>query len=1176
MVRASATFPRPATTTQTFLRLSLLGPPAITWNDIPVVIPRRSVRALLFRLACEPGPVTRDQLELLFWPDMSEEHARRNLSHHLTHLKRALPVAQVLVAEIDRVRLLADLTWCDASILREASPESETNLSRLEYMAELYHGVFLEGFSLPGCAEFETWCMGARQQLESQYLKTLECLVEALGRQGEINRAIHYAQKYLEVNPFSEPIHRRLIQLYGTKGERHLALEQYEQLSLMLEAELGVSPLPETLAAYQTALYQLSQPGEVHIQNGLHPLATGEIPLISREGELRKLDQAFEQMRSGQGQILLICGEAGSGKTRLMRAFSDRKQGQAQLLYGSGIPGEQGIPYQPLLGVVKTILMLDAPGTQARSWNGVSGQNGLGFADLNWLSEISRLLPVLRTHYPGLKEPMSTEPESAQTRLFDALCHIILAYTATRGPVMLCLEDLQWMDEATRAWLIHIGQYLVRDSCPLMILGSYRSEEAGVLSDLRHILKRAGVLTEIRLSGLTQSGVEELVRCLAGKRFGLDGLAKELHRVTGGNPFFVVEIIRKLSEEGKLLEYTPGFQHLDLPDSIHGAVEARLERLSAIGRQVLEAGAVLGISINLDLLRLTVGRNHAELTLALGELVAKSLLVETTHRFCFYDDIIRQCVYEGIGPVRRQLLHLRAARAYEYYQADACASLAYHFEMGGELQKALYQRSLSVRQAQEQFAWGTVEEHLSHMLDLLTKIDPGCQQEGMIMQRGVVLAERANIRYLQGQLAKRDVDLESLGRLGEVSNHNEIRLLAIQTCLRYLIQDGHFEQAVAVAKTGLELVSSSQILHRNAHESHQALSRLLAQIGFAYYFLGKPAEAMGVLDEAWSLCPCEASPEPLYCGRIQHILGYVYAHLGDHQRSLECQQQAYAQHKLAQGYDKMVWDLVDMGVAYKHLGRVKEAHKVMEEGLSLAEKVGSVQAKAYGLVHLGGLSLFEGKYPAAEAYFQQVLQYRTKKYTEHIISGAQAGMGRALYHQGQIEQSRSWLVQALAWARACGHRLLEAESLLQLGMLDLEAGDVDQARVKIDDGVKIAQDCQASDCQAYGLVTSAHLEGLAGRPVQALALAAEASKIAQQTRLSGCQMWAEIELGMAQLALGNQDSAMEHARMATSLAENAGQDWIAAEKAFQVYSFVLESIDQEGNLDMAGLKPCRL
>jgi hypothetical protein len=168
---------------------------------------------------------------------------------------------------------------------------------------------------------------------------------------------------------------------------------------------------------------------------------------------------------------------------------------------------------------------------------------------------------------------------------------------------------------------------LEKDQYPFLILGTGRSEEAEVLLDLRRALARTGKLSEIKLGGLGETAVVEVIRSHCEERPGEVEFARRLQRATGGNPFYLIEILRQRIEESIFEDPLPYQTEFRIPESIREAIQARLDRLSPLSRQVLEAAAITGQSFDLDLLRLAAGRSDSEILSALDELPTRLLLV---------------------------------------------------------------------------------------------------------------------------------------------------------------------------------------------------------------------------------------------------------------------------------------------------------------------------------------------------------------------------------------------------------------------------------------------------------------------------------------------------------------------------------------------------------------------
>lgn len=1147
------------------LQVRLLGPPEVRWADRALPIARRQARGLLYRLAVRLQPVPREQLCFLFWPDIPETTARRHLTHLLTHLRRALPGPELLTVSGEHVALDALRVWSDVAAFeglcanltllppRPSSTPSQPSPYQgegrvgvgegakgvrgevLQQAVALYRGPFLAGFSLPECPEFEAWAELQRRACEELYLKALAALVEDLTAWGELDAAIAYARRYLEADELAEDVHRRLIELYAATGDRGAALRQFEHCVAVMERELGVSPLPETRAIYQAVLEgQSSRPQRPMARPTWATLPGLRAPLIGREETLARLQQAFAEARSGHGAMILVSGEAGIGKSRLMQEFATRLQGRALVLTGAGQPGAQTMPYQPIAQALRSGLQASAFALHIRRI---------------WLAEASRLLPELCEVHPDLPPPLPAEPDEARARLFEALVQLTLGLAAAPRPTLLCLDDLHWADSATLDWLVYLGRQL--QGGRLLVIGAYRSEEADAVIELRHSLARFGVLTELRLAGLDTAAILQLLRYLLGPMPDDEALADRLQKATGGNPFFLLETLRALMESGRPLRQLADLGDLPLPDTVRQAIEARLRRLSSHARQILEAGAVLGLAFNLDGVRLTAGRRELETMDGLDELVARQLLTEEPPAYRFQHELTRRAVEANLSPMRHQLLHRRAGRALEQLAPDQVAAMAHHFDAGGEAKKALHYYSLAAQHAQSLFAWREAEEHQSRMLVLLDQLDPQRSDPAFLTQRGRVLVARADQRYFQSRLAERDADLAALAALAESSGDEALRLQALIHQARYLNLDARYEKAIASAGEGLTLASQ---LNDPSVQCY-----LLNQIGFAHYFLGRPQQALATLEAALALAP---KTDREIRRHITHTLGYVHFHLGDYARALACHEAAYTAHQAVGDYNGMAWAGFDIAASHLEMGHFAEAQQHLDEGLALARQIGARPAEAYGLILLGCWNLHCGNYGSALERFRQAQLTQEELRTEHGRVASELGIGLAFYHLGDLLQARRCLESAVERARLIGHRRRLAEALIGLGLVAIAAGQLSAARGSLDEAVALARQSDHREGLASGLAALARAERASGDLADALAYASEAVRVAQENTLPVCEMWGEMEVGLAFLAQGQPAAALEHTERAVAFLPCAHQGWIGAEQAHLAHAQVLRSLNR--------------
>jgi DNA-binding SARP family transcriptional activator len=671
----------------------------MTWRDQSFKLSRRQARGLIYYLADVMEPVSRDRLCFLFWPDISEAEARRKLSRLVSLLRGDLPQSDLLLVENETISIDPDQVWSDAAEFARlyASPSSMAKKAAVD----LYRGAFLDGFSLPKSPEYDLWISEGGSQYERLYLSTLAELIKSKTESHDLASAIQYAQAYLVVDELAEDIHRQLITLYAANGDQTAAMRQMEICTLALERELGVEPLPETRGAFQAA-----QAGEVSLQPTLETKPTWtilpslDLPLIGREEAWESLENAYRRFQNGG--LIFISGEPGIGKSRLLQEFATSRN--RLVLSGNCHASTQTLPYQPLVQALRQALSLP------QLWEGIRPI---------WLTETSRLLPELSDQFPDLPQPVEVEPDQAQARLYEALTQCALGLAA-KAPTLLCLDDAHWADEATQGWLTYLSTRLATSS--LCVLSTYRIEEASKVSNLRRSFSRINLLAEVSLSGLTTGAIGQVLEGLPQPAPHPGALADRIHTATGGNTFFILETIRSLLESD-LLSSPP--TELPLADTVQEVVGRRLDRLSSVARQVLEAAAVLSPDLHFELLQETAGRSALELADGLDELFSHQLLTNGDQH-SFKHDLIRQVAYLGLSPWRRQLLHQRAAEALEQVyrgrEDEVAAQIAQHYDAAGEAEAALGYFQLAAIVAQGRYAHDEAITFLERAIDLSAEI----------------------------------------------------------------------------------------------------------------------------------------------------------------------------------------------------------------------------------------------------------------------------------------------------------------------------------------------------------------------------------------------------------------------------------------------------------------------
>jgi len=356
-------------------------------------------------------------------------------------------------------------------------------------------------------------------------------------------------------------------------------------------------------------------------------------PLIGREAELARLAAARERAEEGSGTIVLLCGEAGIGKSRLAEAAT---ADAGAVLRGAATEGS-AVPYGPIVDALRSRLRTDP----------------------HALGDCGPLLPHLALLLPELGEPAA---ETERATIFEAV-RCALAHLAAEQPLTILLDDLQWSDETTLELLAALAEPLRQ--MPVLVIGAYRSDglpRGHRLRWLRNELRRGGRLEEISLDPLDREGVAALLEALLPEPPS-PALVRTVHDRTLGSPFFVEELVAALQLRGGLRSGRRGLELADaddvpLPDTVREAVLVGTSTLSEEARAAAESAAVAGQQLDLDLV--------AELSSAAGlaELIANGLLEEHgPGRAAFRHALAQEALYAEVPWMRRRELHRRLAEA---------------------------------------------------------------------------------------------------------------------------------------------------------------------------------------------------------------------------------------------------------------------------------------------------------------------------------------------------------------------------------------------------------------------------------------------------------------------------------------------------------------------------------
>jgi DNA-binding CsgD family transcriptional regulator len=408
--------------------------------------------------------------------------------------------------------------------------------------------------------------------------------------------------------------------------------------------------------------------------------------LIGRTSAVEALRHLVADAHAGNGQVVVLTGEAGIGKTRLVaEATADASANGLRVLHGACYPHDSSSPYAPVLDLLRSSLTSETMGSIVPATD-----------------PLARVLfPVLPdlVSIPSDVGPLpSLDPAQEQLRLFAALRHIFLRL-ATRQRLLVVIEDLHWSDDTTLAFLLTLVRRIA--ALPMLVLLTYRDDEPRPAVSWLAQLNRERDTRRIELDRLDRDEVGAMLQAtLDSSRAPHPVLVSTIHGLTGGNPFFVEELLASLDSSGALhgtdqsWVWSPPLDAVALPPSILGLIAQRLSPLDPSTRHLLALAAVAGRRFDLTLVSRLTGWSDMRLSRALREGLAAQLIVETgAGRFAFRHELTRQAISSELLAHEHRALHAAIAETLELAAGDtpgvSSADLAYHFYEAGHWARAL-------------------------------------------------------------------------------------------------------------------------------------------------------------------------------------------------------------------------------------------------------------------------------------------------------------------------------------------------------------------------------------------------------------------------------------------------------------------------------------------------------
>ncbi|QJY48411.1 BTAD domain-containing putative transcriptional regulator [Pseudonocardia broussonetiae] len=709
--------------------LRLLGPVEVLGRDGAVRPVGPKERCLLAVLAVHHGEVVaEDRLVEALWDGAPPRTAAKTLQNYVLRLRRALDGGGVTIRTRAPGYLLevpitgdrgtgdpdADVPGIDAALAEARVAAGRRALARgdhagaldaLDGALALWRGPGLEEFA---DRAFARTAAARLAELRASAAEDRAAAVLALGRHRE---AVAALETMVADHPLRERGWAQLMLALYRDGRQAEALETHRRLRAVLAGELGVEPGPEVRALHAAVLAH--DPALAHSPAPAHDPAPAAAPalggrgtFVGRERELGALRAHVADAAAGRGGVVLLRGEPGIGKTRLLAELASAAEAGGACVLTGRCPEGGALPFHPFA---------EALGRHGTDDPAVAALVSAGGPE-------------------GAAEAL--RPDELRTRLLDAVARRVSAMAAA-APLVLLLDDLHWADSGTVAMLRHTARVTARD--PVLVVVAYRGEEVDArhpLTDALGALRSEAECRELRLGGIGGAALARLLRDTAGAPVA-EELVSAVRAETDGNPFLAREIVRHLHDDGVLRPDGEGRLGTDLPlaavpEGVRQVVARRRARLPARAGRLLDAAAGIEGPFPFEPVRAVAGLDDAEALAALDDVLGAGLVVPDTRpdRYDFTHALIRHAVHGELNPSRRLRLHrdlavaLDAARAAGVRVAAAEVAAQYHRAAG--LPGAEAGVAPALEAAEQARRTGAHDEHAAFLraaLDLLPGSD---------------------------------------------------------------------------------------------------------------------------------------------------------------------------------------------------------------------------------------------------------------------------------------------------------------------------------------------------------------------------------------------------------------------------------------------------------------------
>lgn len=832
----------------------------------------------------------------------------------------------------------------------------------------------------------------------------------------------------------------------------------------------------------------------------------GLATFVGRRRELEAILDRFEAARAGHGQVVLVAGEAGLGKSRLLYELHSRLSSEeVTWIVGRCVSYGREISYLPIVDLLRDAFAVDESddvATVGRRIARVTGSAGVGGDDV-------AVLEYLLGVEPEGGPTAAMDPQLRKARIFETVRAFFLAYSSVR-PLVIAIEDLHWIDAMSTELISYLVTGVANER--MMLVLTHRP-------DWKQPFGVRPNFTQVDLASLSEAESAEIAGSVLGSATLPKELADLLHRKAEGNPFFVEEVTRSLLEVGSLRRSNGGYvlagpvDQIDVPNTIQDVIMARLDRLNEEPKRAIQTAAVIGREFTARLLDRIADLGTTS-SATLDELRSVELIYERSLypelAYMFKHALTHDVAYQSLLKGRRRALHGTVGTVieelYEDRLADHYETLAFHFEEGHAWERALEYLLRSGEKALASFAPGPAVDFLDRAAAILERQPVPVSPEQLVRLHG----SRGHALWL---LSRWEESAESYEQMRIAAGADEIQQgLALFQGAISLFWAHRFEDAMAAAKRAYDI--------GKALDNAAIIAGALVTIEGIHSVTGDQRAAAAVVREANEIAA--RAEVPLLEGYTAVWSGFQSHWRGDEQAASREWRRGTTVGREHQLPGVLLWTLWTEALALTGEGRYDEAIRSLQEHLELTERLGDRVFRCRSLNTLGWVYADLCNWELALEYNRRGTEESRLAGDPEIIRNAELNLGDCHLALGELDEAARRLeqveretAQSGAWGEDWMKWRYRQHLLASLGELRLEQGRVDEAEELALSCLEAAQASESKRNVVKGLRLQADVLLAQGAPAEAEAAAARALEVAREVG-NPAQIWKTLRtLGLA-------------------------------------------------------------